>query len=80
MAESMERGYSKILLQEIVVDDRNPNPLTTALDLTMMMAYSPSERTSATWGRILSLAGLKMIKIWTPPAGTESIIEAELES
>lgn len=74
----MKPGYSKALLHEGVVTSRNPHNQMTGLDLTMMMAFSSSERTEDIWRNLLASAGLKITKIWGSPNAVESVIEAEL--
>lgn len=75
---AMEKGYSKLLIYEAVVRTRNPNPQTAAIDMTMMALLSASERTESDWNQLLSRAGLRVVKIWSSPQYSESIIEAEV--
>ncbi|KAH8812941.1 S-adenosyl-L-methionine-dependent methyltransferase [Xylogone sp. PMI_703] len=75
---SMTRGYSKILINENVIPDRNAHWKSTGLDLVMMSAFSSTERTEAAWRELLASVGLSVIHIWTYEEGTESLIEAEL--
>ncbi|KAL9596224.1 MAG: hypothetical protein Q9219_005935 [cf. Caloplaca sp. 3 TL-2023] len=76
---AMVPGYSKILINEFVVPRRNPNSLATSMDLSMMSILSAIERTDQQWRELLSAAGLKIVNIWSPEGGTESIIEAMLD-
>lgn len=41
----MTRGYSKILINENVVPDRDAHWLTTSLDMVMMSVFAATERT-----------------------------------
>lgn len=75
---AMKPGYSKLLINEIVVADENAHHLSTSMDLLMMTVVSAEERTASSWHRILPMAGFKIVKIWDFEIGTESIIEAEL--
>ena len=74
----MKPGYSKLLLNELVVPDTGAGIVLTELDLTMMCAHGAEERSEGQWRDMLDQAGLKVVKIWTSAQETESIIEAEL--
>jgi len=77
---AMKHGYSKLLLNEIVVLDRisTSSPQVTSFDLAMMGLCAAQERTELMWRTLLGRAGFKVIKIWTSEAAVESIIEAEI--
>lgn len=74
----MTRGYSKILINENVVPDREAYWETTGLDILMMAVFSAKERTEQNWRDLLEPVGLRIVNIWTYEKGTESLIEAEL--
>lgn len=74
----MEMGYSKLIIYEAVVSTQNPDPKTAAADLLMMALLSAKERTESDWNKLLARAGLRVVKIWSSPQCSESIIEAEL--
>ena len=76
----MERNYSKILINELVVPDVGATWPVTSMDWLMMALGAVRERTAKQWQELLSLSGLKLVKIWTYEQGTESLIEAELNS
>ena len=79
IAMAMEKGYSKILLYDMVIVKKNPHPRMPTSDLVMMMSLpSASERTEDTWYQIAKDAGLTVAKIWSAPEAVESIIELEL--
>lgn len=78
VAASMKRGYSRLLINEIVIPDEDANKLSTSMDLLMMTVVAAEERTEKSWARLLPLAGLKLVKTWKFEIGTESVIEAEL--
>lgn len=75
---AMKPGYSKLLINEIVIPNENAHPLSTSMDLLMMTVVAAEERTERNWGRLLAIAGLKIVKLWKFEIGTESVIEAEL--
>lgn len=77
--EAMRPGYSKLLINENVVPNRNAWWETSALDINMMALLSASERTERDWYELVEgKAGLKIVKIWSGGRGVESLIEVEL--
>ena len=79
LAVVLEAGYSKILLDEMVIDDERLVPAITAMDLNMMSTLAANERTKQDWTRLIEQAGLKVVKIHSNPTIHEYIIEAELD-
>lgn len=80
IAAAMEKGYSRLLLQESLMADERPLARVTALDIVMMASFSSAERTETQWNTLLANSGLKIVKIWRPAETdkVENIIEAEL--
>lgn len=74
----MERGFSKILINENVIPDTNAYWETTSLDIIMMSDFASQERTTRQWQNLVESVGLKIVKIWTAQRGVESLIECEL--
>ena len=74
----MKPGYSRLLINEMVIPDRNAPLLMTALDLTMLAHHSGLERSEKMWRELLPRAGLKIVEVLTSP-GAEGIIEAVVE-
>ena len=77
VVSAMEPGYSKLLVNENVIQKTGAYWETTSLDLIMMQIGS-GERTERQWYGLLESVGLKVIKIWTTKPGVESLIECEL--
>ncbi len=75
----MERGYSKLLVNELVVPDVGASWSITSMDWLMLALGAVRERTEKDWHKLLARVGLKVTKIWTYEQGTESLIEAELQ-
>jgi len=76
---AMERGYSKLLINENVIPDVQAHWEATALDMMMLALFASKERTAAQWKHLLEdRAGLKIVKIWDVGNGVESLIECEL--
>lgn len=74
----MTKGYSKILINENIIPDKDAHWLITSIDLVMMSVCASGERTESTWRSLLTSVGLRVVKIWTYEEGAESLIEAEL--
>lgn len=74
IADAMEKGYSRVLIHEMLVDAELSTP-TATLDMHMMMVYNSLERSESMWRDVVAAAGLKVHKIWMLPGAVESIIE-----
>lgn len=74
----MKRGYSKILIDDLVLPNVGVAPKGAFLDLSMMALETGTERTSQEWHDLLGSVGLRIQKIWSSKVGPESLIEAEL--
>lgn len=75
---AMQRGYSKLLIYEIVMPSQGATSLMTTLDLQLMNVTSGFERTEENWSNLLGEVGLKIVGISRHPRAVESVIEAEL--
>ncbi|KAI8957645.1 putative O-methyltransferase [Daldinia sp. FL1419] len=75
---AMKPGYSKLLVNEIIVPDRNPPWPVTSMDQLVFVLGAMGERTEAHWTSILTQAGFKIIHVYGYENGSESLIEAEL--
>lgn len=78
VAAAMEKGYSKLLIHESMVDNVNPPSRVTTSDIIMLTCVSAAERTVKEWYELIESAGLKVVKIWKRPAAVEGVIEVEL--
>ncbi|KAF3760407.1 S-adenosyl-L-methionine-dependent methyltransferase, partial [Cryphonectria parasitica EP155] len=75
----MEPGYSKILLNEYMLDNDRPDWRPLSLDLLMMVVNAASERSERQWRDLITSAGLKSTGIFSNgDEGTESVIEVML--
>jgi len=77
VAAVMKPGYSKVLINDIVIPTTGVSCYQAAMDCLVLQA-SANERTEAIWKKVVKDAGLKLVKIWPDGRGYESIIEAEL--
>ncbi|GAB1194350.1 hypothetical protein APSETT444_003595 [Aspergillus pseudonomiae] len=78
LAPAMERGYSKVLLEEYIIPDENARALEAMTDLAVMVFCSGLERTRQRFTNLLESAGLKVTKFWAREGDGQGIIEAEL--
>lgn len=76
--QAMRKGYSKLLIYEIVMPSKGATSLMTTLDLQLMNCTSGFERTEEDWASLLSGVGLRIFGISRHPRAVESVIEAEL--
>ena len=77
-ATAMEKGYSSLLIREYVVPETGASLRTAAKDIQMMGLFAGMERTESQWMNLLSLSGLRLVKIWSSRNGMESVIEATI--
>ena len=75
----MTPGYSKILLNELVIPDIGCGIIAAQVDITMMACVAAEERSERQWQDLLGSVGLKIEKIWTDVPEAESIIEVVLK-
>ena len=69
----MTPGYSTIILNEMVVPDKDASLVATQRDITMML-LGATERAEQQWRDVVRKAGLKVESIWTDSPESESII------
>lgn len=75
---AMVRGYSKLLIYEVVLPAQGATSLMTTLDLQLMNCTSGLERTEEHWRDLLAKVGFTVTSISSHPRAVESVIEAEL--
>ena len=76
IVNAMKPGYSKLLINDIVLPDKGATWFATISDIHMMSVLGAMERSEAQWQQMLESVGLKNIKIWL--GVPESVIEAEV--
>ena len=77
-AAAMKKGYSKMLLFEWILPDKDTPFYPALLDINMMAVLNGMERTREQWTRLLEAVGLKVVKFWTIADDVEGLVEAEL--
>lgn len=75
---AMEKGYSRLLVIDHVLPDRDSPWNLQALDWELMTFLSARERTEAQWRTLIETAGLKIVNIYKHPQGADACIELEL--
>ncbi|KAJ5400903.1 hypothetical protein N7465_011392 [Penicillium sp. CMV-2018d] len=77
IAAVMKPGYSKILINDIVIPSTDCSCYQAAMDC-LVLQVSANERTEAVWSKVITDAGLKLVKFYPDGRGYETLIEAEL--
>jgi hypothetical protein len=75
---AMEKGYSKILINDFVVPDQGAHWAQTCLDCELMSCLGARHRTVGEHTKLYEGAGLKITGIWRHPQSLDSLIELEL--
>ena len=73
--DAMVKGYSKLLIGEIVMQDTDEGWYSTSIDIAMMALFGSQERDLTQWRQLLEESGFTIEKIWHK-SGPESLIEA----
>ncbi|KAK8097197.1 hypothetical protein PG999_013141 [Apiospora kogelbergensis] len=66
---ALKRGYSRVLLNEIVLFEETPTLAATSMDMMMLAHFAVKERTERDWRAIIEKAGLRVVKIYSLPGG-----------
>lgn len=75
---ALKRGYSKILINDLVIPDQGAGWVEIGIDLAAMNVRSATERTEAEWRSLVGSVGLKVSKIWDCAGQPEKLIEVEM--
>lgn len=75
---ALAKGYSKLLINEVVIPNKGAPAVSTGLDLLLMAVSSSGHRTEKNWQELLDWAGFRLVKVWAFEPGMESLIEAEV--
>lgn len=78
LVPALKEGYSRVLINEIVVVEEKPVLAATSMDMMMLAFFGVRERTKRDWNDIIERAGLRISGIYNHPGVAESLIEAEL--
>lgn len=75
----MQEGYSKVLISEVSLPDRNCPLHAAGLDLGMMALHSGMERSERQWTELLNSVGMKLTRVWRDRYGDGSVVEGQLK-
>ena len=75
----MRKGYSKLLINDILIPESKASLFVAGMDFAMMTLLAGTERTPTQWEALLESAGLQIIKVWQVNESAEAIIEATLK-
>ena len=75
---AMKPGYSRILVNEMVIPETRARWMETGLDILMMAVHAAQERREREWKDLVrGVEGLRVNKIWLVDGAVETIIEIE---
>ncbi|KAL8946952.1 MAG: hypothetical protein Q9222_006717 [Ikaeria aurantiellina] len=75
IAAAIHPGYSKILIDDMVMPDMGAPEKVIIRDITMLGMSGGLQRTERQWANVIESAGLRIKKIWPVSGIEESIIE-----
>jgi hypothetical protein len=75
----MDKGYSKLLINDFVLPDTDASLHPALLDIMMLALCAGVERSEKQWRSLLVSIGLQIIRIWRT-AGVEAVIETMLKA
>ncbi|KAF2820202.1 S-adenosyl-L-methionine-dependent methyltransferase [Ophiobolus disseminans] len=75
---AMTPGYSKLLIKELLIPDRNAPWALTSLDVNVMQSLSGQERTESQFRNLLESVGFKIDGMWSHKDAIDVVIEASL--
>lgn len=78
LKSALTKGYSKVLIHEVVIPNKGAPAVSTGLDLLLMAVFSSGQGTEKNWQELLDSAGLRLEKVWAFEPGMEILIEAEV--
>ncbi|KAI3397989.1 hypothetical protein diail_9966 [Diaporthe ilicicola] len=79
-AIAMVQGQSTLLIDDYVLSEEKVGLQAACMDIGMMMANGGCERTETQWRRLISAAGLTIVRIWfsgDSSEGSEAVIECQ---
>ncbi|PWY72486.1 sterigmatocystin 8-O-methyltransferase precursor [Aspergillus sclerotioniger CBS 115572] len=73
---AMEPGYSRLIINDYIIPDRNCDFPTACMSIMMMVQVGAFEWSEKQWRELLNSVGLKDLIFHQPPGSGEGIIEA----
>ncbi|KAK3714262.1 hypothetical protein LTR37_007848 [Vermiconidia calcicola] len=79
LRSAMKPGYSRILLNEIVIPETNAGWFETSVDVLMMAVHGAREGREGEWRALVEgVEGLRVRGIWGVEEAVEKVVEVEL--
>lgn len=76
--QAMKPGYSKLIIEEFILPDKDAPSLACMTDLAVMVFSAGLERNRQRWTDLMTLTGLRILQFWVPKGDGMGIIEAEV--
>ncbi|KAL1582274.1 hypothetical protein WHR41_09231 [Cladosporium halotolerans] len=76
--DAMIPGYSKLLINDVMIPVHQPSRRDTSVDVHMMVKLGGRERTEEMLRGLIEKLGLKVCGVWGSRSSETSVMEAEL--
>lgn len=77
VAAAMDKDFSTLLIDQYVLPSIGTDLRAAEMDLLMLLHTSGIQRTVPMWEKLLSSAGLELVKIWRSNSASESVLEVK---
>ena len=74
--DAMTPGYSKLIINDVILPNENCSWQHAALDIIMMSTFAGFHRSENDFSRLLGECGLEIVKFWHPPGIGDGVVEA----
>lgn len=72
---AMDKNFSTLLIDQYVLPSTGADLRVAEMDILMLLHTSGIQRTVPMWEKLLSSAGLELVKIWSSNSASESVLE-----
>lgn len=77
VADAMTPGYSKLIVEELILADQGEGFRGAAMDMLMLMMVEGVERSMGQWRDMFESVRLRISGVWRSVDGSECIMECE---
>ncbi|KAK5105851.1 hypothetical protein LTR62_001963 [Meristemomyces frigidus] len=77
VAAAMDTDYSTLLIDQYVLPPIGADLRAAEMDILMLLHTGGIQRTVSMWEKLLSSAGLELVKSWSSNSASESVLEAK---
>ena len=67
--------YSRILIVNLILPDKNVPLRASELDMAMLFLHSGAQRSAREWTELVESTGMEVVKIWYPPGDGDGVVE-----